>query len=73
VVVAGLRELVSSGRIKRDESIVICITGNGLKTTELFNGENRRIRLTHARSEDFEQVFSSISLPLRGRVGVGAS
>jgi threonine synthase len=73
VVVAGLRELVLSGRIKRDESVVICITGNGLKTTELFNGENRRIRLTHARSEDFEQVFSSISLPLRGRVGVGAS
>jgi threonine synthase len=73
VVVAGLRELVLSGRIKRDESVVICITGNGLKTTELFNGENRRIRLTHARSEDFEQVFSGISFPLRGRVGVGAS
>jgi threonine synthase len=35
VAVAGLQHLVEDGRIKPDESAVIYITGNGLKTTEL--------------------------------------
>lgn len=35
VAVAGLKRLVESGRIKPDESVVVYITGNGLKTTEL--------------------------------------
>src|SRR5207245_5726106 len=43
VVVAGLKELVEESRVRRHESVVICITGNGLKTTELFEpGEGRR-------------------------------
>ena len=35
VAVSGLKHLVERGRIKRDESVVVYITGNGLKTTEL--------------------------------------
>ena len=35
VAVAGLKQLVKTGRIKPDESTVLFITGNGLKTTEL--------------------------------------
>jgi threonine synthase len=57
VVVAGLRELVEDGRIRRDETVVICITGSGLKTTELFNGEDRRLHLTRARASEFEQLL----------------
>jgi threonine synthase len=34
VTVAVARKLIASGRLPADESIVICITGNGLKTTE---------------------------------------
>lgn len=34
VTLAATRKLIESGRISRDESIVICITGNGLKTQE---------------------------------------
>lgn len=34
VTVSATRKLIESGRIPRDESIVICITGNGLKTLE---------------------------------------
>ncbi len=34
VTLAATRKLIESGRIPRDESIVICITGNGLKTQE---------------------------------------
>jgi len=58
VVVAGLLELVAEGRIKRDETVVICITGNGLKTTELFNGHARRVRLTRARAEEFDRAMA---------------
>ena len=32
-------KLIRSGRIPKDESIVICITGNGLKTLEVVQGE----------------------------------
>lgn len=34
VTMAVTRKLIESGRIPRDESIVVCITGNGLKTQE---------------------------------------
>jgi threonine synthase len=70
VVIAGLRALVRDGRIARNESVVACITGSGLKTTELFDGSSRRIRLHSARIAEFESAVDA-SLPLRGRVGVG--
>ncbi len=34
VTIAALKKLVASGRLPRDETIVACVTGNGLKTTE---------------------------------------
>lgn len=59
VVVAGLRQLVEEGRVRRDESVVICITGSGLKTTELFEPLNgRRLRLAKARASAFEQALA---------------
>lgn len=61
VVVAGLKQLVADGRIRRDETVVICITGNGLKTTELFRtGEGRRLRLSRARASEFEQALAAV-------------
>ena len=36
VTVAVARKLIEAGRIPRDESIVICITGNGLKTPDVL-------------------------------------
>jgi threonine synthase len=38
VTVAATRQLVERGILGRDESIVICITGNGYKTAEVLNG-----------------------------------
>jgi threonine synthase len=38
VTVAATRQLIERGAIPRDESIVICITGNGYKTIEVLNG-----------------------------------
>jgi threonine synthase len=34
VTVAATKKLIETGRIPRDESIVICLTGNGLKTPD---------------------------------------
>jgi threonine synthase len=36
VTVAATKKLIDSGRIPRNEPIVICITGNGLKTPDVF-------------------------------------
>jgi len=61
VVVAGLRQLVEEGRIERHETVVICITGNGLKTTELFHpGEGRRLHLSKARASEFEKALAGV-------------
>lgn len=61
VVVAGLRELLADGRIRPDETVVICITGNGLKTTELFNGHARRVRLAKGRADEFDRAMAVLA------------
>src|SRR5258707_591708 len=38
VTVASARKLYAQGRIKPDETTVLCITGNGLKTTDALAG-----------------------------------
>jgi len=38
VTVGCTRKLYEQGRIQRDETTVLCITGNGLKTTDVFAG-----------------------------------
>lgn len=47
VTLAAAKKLIEQGKIPRDEPIVICITGNGLKTIEAFGtrlAETVRIR-----------------------------
>jgi threonine synthase len=39
VTVAATEQLIARGAIPRDESIVICVTGNGYKTIELLAGK----------------------------------
>jgi threonine synthase len=38
VTVAATKKMIERGTLPRDESIVICITGNGYKTAEVLNG-----------------------------------
>jgi len=38
VTVGSARKLLAQGRIKPEESTVLCITGNGLKTTDALAG-----------------------------------
>jgi len=61
VVVAGLQELVAQGRIRREQTVVICITGNGLKTTELFGvRDGHRLQLARARASDFVRALAEV-------------
>lgn len=52
-------KLIESGRIPRDESIVVSITGNGLKTIEAQQGRLAEAPVIDARLEAFAAVFGA--------------
>jgi threonine synthase len=59
VTVAATRKLIERGTLPRDESIVICITGNGYKTIEVMSGRGRDpIRIGRSLA-DFEAVHAA--------------
>jgi threonine synthase len=56
---AGAIDLIKRGVIPRDESIVVCVTGNGYKTAEVVtDAVTRPVRLTRA-FRDFESWYES--------------
>jgi threonine synthase len=56
---AATIELIKRGIIPRDESIVVCVTGNGYKTAEVVEGKlTPPVRLSRAFKE-FEAWHSS--------------
>ena len=58
VAVMGLKHLVELGRIQPDESTVVYITGNGLKTTELVADMVHPLHI-EPTVEAFEQVIAA--------------
>ncbi len=59
VTTACAKKLVESGAIPRDEGIVLCITGNGLKTQEAIMGKCGEPRLIKPSLREFEeQIYS---------------
>jgi threonine synthase len=56
VTVAVARKLIEQGRIPRDEEIVLCITGNGLKTQEAVNGALEKPTVIKPSLEAFEAL-----------------
>jgi threonine synthase len=62
VAVSALKQLVNSGRIKSDESTVLYITGNGLKTTEIVEGVVNPLRITPT-VESFEDAIQKMVTP----------
>jgi threonine synthase len=56
---AGTIDLIQRGVIARDESVVVCVTGNGYKTAEVLNGHLAEpVRLSRAFRE-FEAWWDS--------------
>ena len=60
VVIAGLRALVKTGVIGRDELTVAFITGNGLKTQEVVEGVVRPLTIKPTMKE-FEDALHGLS------------
>lgn len=57
VTVGVTKKLIEQGKIAKDESIVICITGNGLKTQEAVVEKIGKPVKIKANLESFEQNF----------------
>jgi threonine synthase len=58
VTVAATRKLVEQGALPRDQSIVICVTGNGYKTVEILSGIVKPVHIGRSLSE-FEAVLDT--------------
>jgi threonine synthase len=57
VTVAVARKLIRQGRLNPDESTVLTITGNGLKTIAALQGRIPESALIRPKLEDFEEEF----------------
>ena len=57
VTTAVTARLYAHGRIKPDELTVACITGNGLKTTDVLSGAYSECAPVRARLSDFENYL----------------
>jgi len=56
VTLGCAQKLIESGKLPRDESIVLCITGNGLKTQEAIANEINKPRIIDASLKDFDAL-----------------
>jgi threonine synthase len=59
--VAVTKKLIEQGRIPRDESIVICVTGNGYKTLEAVDGAVERSFTIGHRLADFDALYRRLA------------
>jgi threonine synthase len=50
-------KLIQQGRIPKDESICVCITGNGLKTLEVVQGELPPPRVIEPKLSEFDELL----------------
>ncbi len=56
VTLGCAQKMIESGRLPRDESIVLCITGNGLKTQEAVLDEIDKPRIIDASLKEFDAL-----------------
>jgi threonine synthase len=65
VTVGCARKLYKSDRILPDETTVLCITGNGLKTTDVLTGEYEAEEPIAPKLAEFERYLeSTLNLPI---------
>ena len=63
VTLAVARKLLEQGRIPRDEEIVLCITGNGLKTQDAVSDILEKPALIGPSLDEFAAVFDAQNVP----------
>jgi threonine synthase len=61
--VAVARKLINQGRIPREEEIVLCITGNGLKTQDCITEVIDHPAEIGATMKDFEAILAGVAEP----------
>jgi threonine synthase len=67
--VAVTKKLIQKGRIPRDESIVISITGNGYKTLEAVAPSIEQPYTIKATLENFDQLYQDLNPPVAKAAG----
>lgn len=65
--VAVAQKLIQQGRIPRDESIVISITGNGYKTLEVVSRSVEKPFIIDAKLKDFDELYGRLTGPSAGK------
>ncbi|HEY2987707.1 MAG TPA: threonine synthase [Candidatus Binatia bacterium] len=69
--VAVAQKLIQQGKIPRDESIVISITGNGYKTLEVVAGSVEKPFKINSSLENFDELYSQLTQPAPGKIAAG--
>ncbi|MDQ7010279.1 MAG: threonine synthase, partial [Mariprofundaceae bacterium] len=64
VTLGCARKMIESGRLPRDESIVLCITGNGLKTQEAVVDAIDKPRIIGASLKEFDELADADKVKL---------
>src|SRR5215469_16121288 len=59
VTVGVAKKLIASGKIPREDSVVVCVTGNGLKTIEAVSGHTRTTREIKPSLREFEAMLEA--------------
>jgi threonine synthase len=63
VTVAVTRKLIEQGRIPRDEEVVLCITGNGLKTQDAVAGYLEKPAMIKPSLKEFKKLLGEAREP----------
>ncbi len=61
--VAVTKKLIEQGRIAADESVVICVTGNGYKTLEAVAATVAKPAIIDPRLRDFDELYERLHSP----------
>jgi len=59
VTVGVAKKLIASGKIPAKDSVVLCVTGNGLKTLDAVNGHVGKPREIKPSLREFEELLKS--------------
>ncbi len=69
VTLGSAIKLLDTGKIPRNESIVLSITGNGLKTQEALEGKLRETPIINAKLAEFDELVAESDLDARKATG----